>query len=401
MKRANTRRKRSCGQCKIRKVLPKAPACRPVLPDVGMETSEVLEEELPPLHLACLHGKLQTVQELVESKPWCINSSDPQGRRPLHIVLCSQCSNINTCLRYLLEHGADVNATTDVGQSPLHWAVSGGLLDCSEILMKAGADILAKDRTGLTPLDIARLWCHRKIARSLKHSLWHSNKEKEMEEIKLTQVLYRDLIKTVKQKNLDEKSLIVIDKKMEEWAKTKGLAPLKAFFPRVQVSKYHNQCILPEQTHCQPKPTKGQSKGLQETQGVSTTQLPSLSNSPWTVFAGLQPEKPLIEPDLRDSVILWKDISSQRLQYMTKWDSTPHPTPDLPLDVVERVLFPRAFPSRIATSRDFEPQNVEKLQHRGVPQERSTSPWTEVAIYLDEFLELRHYKHYKLTYSLQ
>ena len=31
--------------------------------------------------------------------------------------------------------------------------------------MKAGADVLAKDSNGHTPLDLARIWCHRKIAR--------------------------------------------------------------------------------------------------------------------------------------------------------------------------------------------------------------------------------------------
>ncbi|XP_047242071.1 ankyrin repeat domain-containing protein 53 isoform X2 [Girardinichthys multiradiatus] len=387
MERTNTSRRRRRGRRKTRKVSPKAPSGRPVLPDVGAESSE---EGLPALHAACLYSELATVQVLLESRPWWINSRDSQGLQPLHMVLSSQrSSNAYTCLRYLLEQGADVNITTDSGQTPLHLAVSEGLLDCTEILVKAGADILAKDSLGLTPLDMAHIWCHRKIARYLKHNLWHAEKEKEMEEIKLTQVLYKDLMNMVKQKNMDKKALI--NEKTEEGANTKGLPPLKEFSLRAQVSKYHKRCILPEQTSCKPKPTKGQSQGLQENKGISTMQLAASSNSPWTVFAGLQPEKLPTEPDLRESVIVWKDSSSQRLQYITKWDREPHPTPKLPLEVVERVLFPRAFPSRIATSQGFEPQNIEELQHRRFPQGRSTSPWTEVAMHLAEVLELGHY----------
>lgn len=49
--------------------------------------------------------------------------------------------------------------------SPLHLAASEGLLECTEILVQAGADVLAKDNMGLTPLVLARIWCHRKVAR--------------------------------------------------------------------------------------------------------------------------------------------------------------------------------------------------------------------------------------------
>uniref|UniRef100_A0A3Q4M9V2 Uncharacterized protein n=1 Tax=Neolamprologus brichardi TaxID=32507 RepID=A0A3Q4M9V2_NEOBR len=52
-----------------------------------------------------------------------------------------------------------------LGQTPLHLAASEGFLDCAEILVKAGADVLAKDSLGQTPLDSACIWCHRKVAR--------------------------------------------------------------------------------------------------------------------------------------------------------------------------------------------------------------------------------------------
>lgn len=179
---------------------------------------------------------------------------------------------------------------------------------------------------------------------------------------------------------------------MEEWAKNKGFPPLKELPPKTPVSKYHDRCVLPEQTSCKPKPPKSQSQGLQKNKVISKTTQPTVStNIPRTVFISPQHEKPSVEPDLRESVTVWEDSSSHRLQYITKWDTEPQPTPKAPRDVVERVLFPKAFPSRMATPLGFKPQNIEEVQHRGHPQGRNTSPWTEVAMHLAEVLEPGHY----------
>lgn len=65
---------------------------------------------LSALHMACLYGQLATIQLLVESRHGEINSSDNQGRRPVHMVLSPQSSpNTASCLICLLEHGADIN----------------------------------------------------------------------------------------------------------------------------------------------------------------------------------------------------------------------------------------------------------------------------------------------------
>lgn len=58
-----------------------------------------------------------------------------------------------------------ITRTTDSGQTPLHLAASEGFMDCAEILVQAGADVLAKDSMGHTPLDMTRIWCRRKVAR--------------------------------------------------------------------------------------------------------------------------------------------------------------------------------------------------------------------------------------------
>jgi len=57
--------------------------------------------------------------------------------------------------RYLVEHGADVNAAGDYGWTPLHAAAYQGLNDVIEYLVSKGANIDAKDALGQTPLSIA------------------------------------------------------------------------------------------------------------------------------------------------------------------------------------------------------------------------------------------------------
>ncbi|XP_076581610.1 ankyrin repeat domain 53 [Chaetodon auriga] len=357
--------------------------------DVGVN-----RQGLPALHVACLDGQLATVQLLVESRQGWINRSDLQGRRPVHMLLSTQSAPSTTsCLRYLLEHGADVNVTTDSGTTPLHLAASEGLLDCAEILVQAGADVLARDSTGHTPLDLARIWCRRKVARYLKSCMWQQDKKKEMQERKLVQALYCDLVDMAKLDDANKKTLI--DVNMAEWANKKGFPLRKDISPRVLVSQYHAQCLPSNQSTSNPKhakhPPKHQPGGPQKDKRTPTKQPLASSSRPWTIFMGLQPEKPPRVPDLRDSVTVWRDSGSRRPQYITKWDRTARPAPDLPLDVLERVLFPRAFPSRIASPRYFEPQNIEEVRRRGHPQGRSTSPWTEVAMHLAEVLEPGHY----------
>uniref|UniRef100_A0A1A8HZC0 Ankyrin repeat and SOCS box-containing 16 n=2 Tax=Nothobranchius kuhntae TaxID=321403 RepID=A0A1A8HZC0_NOTKU len=365
-------RKQRRGPRKIRKLPTKAPSVEQTLPDVTAEVPGLPDEYMRALHAACVHGQLATVQVLVESRPWWVNISDSQGRQPLHMALsCHASPNTHTCLRYLLAHEADVNATTDSGQTPLHLAASEGLLECVEILVKAGADVLAKDSMGLTPLDTARILCHRKVARYLKTSLWQANKKRELEERILAQALYRDLMNKVKQTDPSRQALI--DEKVADWAKKKGLPLLKDLTPRVQASKYHSQCLLPDQSAFKPKQTKNHPGDPLKNKSSFTKQLAASYSSPWSIFIGHQPEEPLTEPDLRDSVTLWMDRRNQKLQYVTKWEGSPRPTPNLPLDVVERVLFPRAFPSRIATPQCFEPLNIDEVQHRRCPTSKMSS----------------------------
>jgi cytohesin len=65
-----------------------------------------------------------------------------------------------------LGDGADVNATDEVGFTPLHNAVTGGHKEIVELLITKGADVNAKNKRGDTPLYLAA-WNGRKVIAEL------------------------------------------------------------------------------------------------------------------------------------------------------------------------------------------------------------------------------------------
>ncbi len=83
--------------------------------------------------------------------------------RPLHFVwvgcwdmsedLDPECSI--AMVKALVKHGADMNAATADGETPLHIAASYGDLPSVKLLVDKGADLEAKDAKGNTPADVA------------------------------------------------------------------------------------------------------------------------------------------------------------------------------------------------------------------------------------------------------
>ena len=76
---------------------------------------------------------------------------------------------IQSCLNV----GWDVNAKDlSYGRTALHWAVDYGKVDAIAALIKAGADVNAKDKGGKTSLDVATEKKHTDVIQLLsKHEL--------------------------------------------------------------------------------------------------------------------------------------------------------------------------------------------------------------------------------------
>ncbi len=70
------------------------------------------------------------------------------GVTPLHVAVAGQHIELT---RYLLDHGASVNAADERGHTALHFAANRGNLDLTRLLLDAQADPNAKDTDGKTP----------------------------------------------------------------------------------------------------------------------------------------------------------------------------------------------------------------------------------------------------------
>ena len=60
------------------------------------------------------------------------------------------------CVEELLKHGAEVDAITNLKQTPLHLAAVRGTVETARLLLDAGADLDAKDMRGRSPTELAK-----------------------------------------------------------------------------------------------------------------------------------------------------------------------------------------------------------------------------------------------------
>lgn len=78
-----------------------------------------------------------------------VNQCDRVGLTALHRATTEETA------RLLLDHGADPNARTHAGNTPLHFAAQNMLVDVVNVLLEYGADVNSHDVKGYTILDAA------------------------------------------------------------------------------------------------------------------------------------------------------------------------------------------------------------------------------------------------------
>ncbi|KAL5457311.1 hypothetical protein EMCRGX_G034559 [Ephydatia muelleri] len=119
----------------------------------GASATESRISQVPPIHLACLQGKLKMVELMVQfGGVDVIACRDAFGQTPLH---SSTLPPSTAVLCYLLNIGAQLNACNNQGQTPLITAIISGNLAAVMTLLKSGADPLIKDQNGDNPLHYA------------------------------------------------------------------------------------------------------------------------------------------------------------------------------------------------------------------------------------------------------
>lgn len=109
-------------------------------------------DERTPLHEACNHNDLNSVQDLIKAgHP--LDAQDITGETPLHLA-CSLDGNIE-CIQTLLNAGASVNIKNNCLRTPLHIACRYGQAEYVRELINFGCNLNSQDKFGNTSLHFA------------------------------------------------------------------------------------------------------------------------------------------------------------------------------------------------------------------------------------------------------
>jgi ankyrin repeat protein len=101
---------------------------------------------------AAKKGEVATVKRLLEDDSSLLNVCDTDGSTPLH---CATWKGHHDVVVALLKAGANVNAKNQNehwGTTPLHAAAHANQASIAQLLIDHGADVNAKDMNGQTPL---------------------------------------------------------------------------------------------------------------------------------------------------------------------------------------------------------------------------------------------------------
>ena len=108
-----------------------------------------------PLHTAASFGTPANIQALLAAGADLEANDNFSNETPLHLAAQSYSDEASAVIIALSNAGADVMAQNKYGSTPLHKAAWGGSPETIKALIAAGADVMAQDASGDTPLHAA------------------------------------------------------------------------------------------------------------------------------------------------------------------------------------------------------------------------------------------------------
>ena len=155
--------------------------------DIAQDLLARLSPEQLSIHDAAAAGVVPRLEQLIAAEPASVNAWSPDGFQPLGLaaffghpaavdLLLAHGGEVNTIARHpfgvnalhaalapapdiarvLIAAGADVNAAQRSGATPLQETAFSGNLELARLLLEHGANPAAVDEQGRTALDIAR-----------------------------------------------------------------------------------------------------------------------------------------------------------------------------------------------------------------------------------------------------
>jgi len=103
-----------------------------------------------------------------------VNAKTNQGWTPLHYTACYQ--SMPDVAKVLLERGAHVNAKTNQGWTPLMEACWKGNVRIGQLLLENGADTVMQNNAGQTTMQIALQANRPDVLKLLKKPHTHETK---------------------------------------------------------------------------------------------------------------------------------------------------------------------------------------------------------------------------------
>ena len=138
-----------------------------VLVKAGADVCVTTNEGTTCLMLASNYGHTETVRYLVGLPEVDVHAANNHSWTPLHHAVKRNNGSHPDVIQVLIDAGADIEAKSGNGRSPLLLACEVGKLDALKILVEAGAAVCATDSQGDTCLILATSFGHTEIVRYL------------------------------------------------------------------------------------------------------------------------------------------------------------------------------------------------------------------------------------------